>query len=957
MAQDDSKDLDLVLSEILAQKGVGYLEDKQLLGMIMDLRPNLGKGTMNILRQAVKDGLGRSIAEAIRTGGGKLELMSLRESFKEDNGFNERAYVVFDSLSLTLEHGIKGNSTHKSEKRESLSLIVASSNTQPSSTLLPVPIQQLLADMVHVEGGTFIMGCTAEQGSVWCDQEKPTSSVTISSFEMGKYEVTQAQWEAVMGNNPSNFKGCPTCPVEQVSWNDTQEFIKKLNQLTGKRFRLPTEAEWEYAARGGRKSKGYKYAGSNKLDSVAWFSENSDNKTHPVGQKKPNELGLYDMVGNVSEWCGDWFGQYSSIAKINPTGPSSGLYRVRRGSNGDVTGCRVLNRLKASPDWRDFYIGFRLVVAKEMQAPANPIEQLLADMVHVEGGTFTMGDTTEQDSDCGSNETPTSFVTVSSYYIGKYPVTQTLWEAVMGSNPSYFKNCPTCPVENVSWNDIQAFTKKLNQLTGKEFRLPTEAEWEYAARGGKMIKKLKIKLIFIEIPDSILEKSNVDENTKLKVIESQATTTRFFSLGQIVGKISDSLIDNRGKFKKKTSAKIVLVENYDADEEYYLLVPSIQSEQDYCFELEENYSNQQIDTNTIANKYAGSNDIDKVAWFKENSGSKTHPVGQKEPNELGLYDMSGNVWEWCGDWFDYYSSSAKTNPKGSYFGIMRILRGGSWLSQANDCRVSFRKADYPFDRNSGNGFRLVGAIEIQVLVDPIKQLLSDMVHVEGGTFTMGCTGEYDSDCFDWEKPTSLVTVSSFDIGKYPVTQAQWEAVMGSNPSYFKGYPFCPVENVSWNEIQEFIEKLNHKLNKYIGKQFRLPTEAEWEYAARGGKKSKGYKYAGSNDIDSVAWFCENSATTQPVGQKTPNELGLYDMSGNVDEWCWDWFGDYSSSAKTNPTGPYSGSYHVLRGGAWDSFSKYCQVSRRYHNEYNRYYSHGFRLVEAKKIDPLADLPF
>jgi formylglycine-generating enzyme required for sulfatase activity len=216
-------------------------------------------------------------------------------------------------------------------------------------------------EFIFVPGGTFTMGATAEQGSDAYDSEKPAHKVTLSSYSIGKYPVTQAQWKAVMGSNPSYFKG-DNLPVERVSWEDVQEFIQKLNTLTGKNFRLPTEAEWEYAARGGNKSKGYKYSGSNNLDEVAWYGDNSGGKTHPVGTKAPNELGIYDMSGNVWEWCSDWYGEYSHTAQSNPTGPSSGSLRVLRGGswNRDAGDCRVSLRTDSTPTCRSFNIGFRL---------------------------------------------------------------------------------------------------------------------------------------------------------------------------------------------------------------------------------------------------------------------------------------------------------------------------------------------------------------------------------------------------------------------------------------------------------------------------------------------------------------------------------------------------------------------------------------------------------------------
>ena len=240
------------------------------------------------------------------------------------------------------------------------------------------------------------------------------------------------------------------------------------------------------------------------------------------------------------------------------------------------------------------------------------IKQLLEDMVYVEGGTFFMGaqnsdsDGLNYDADIYSHESPVHEVTLDSYYIGKYEVTQGLWKKVMGVNPSLFTGDDNLPVEYVSWNDCQTFITRLNQLTGQNFRMPTEAEWEYAARGGQQDEYIRTK--------------------------GQSGT--------------------------------------------------------YC-------------------KYAGSNDIDDVAWYDGNSGGKTHPVGTKAPNALGLYDMSGNVWEWCSDWYDYYNSSPATNPTGSATGIIRMLRGGYWGGNTWNSRVSRRNYNAPDYRNLSDGLRLV----------------------------------------------------------------------------------------------------------------------------------------------------------------------------------------------------------------------------------------------------------
>ena len=541
-------------------------------------------------------------------------------------------------------------------------------------------------DMVWVEGGTFRMGATSEQGSTW-DYEKPVHSVTLSGYYIGKTEVTQALWEAVMGSNPSYFKGDDQ-PVEQVSWDDCQVFIRKLNALTGQNFRLPTEAEWEFACRGGNNSRGFKYSGSDNIDNVAWYDGNSGGKTHPVATKSPNELGIYDMSGNVEEWCADWYGNYSSGAQTNPKGPYDGSDRVGRGSNWLICAwyCRSSNRSRFDPASRYINLGLRLsltplsdvteaagydvtfscnvpsallfidgvpngiasgtrflktgnhiikvtadkyedysgsfvvnslsrrvsITLQEVQdAIYKPklktfkVKGVSFDMVEVRGGTFRMGATSEQGNDASFlSEKPVHSVTLSGYYIGKTLVTQALWKAVMGSNPSTYKG-DNLPVENVFWNDCQEFIRKLNALTGQNFRLPTEAEWEFACRGGN---------------------------------------------------------------------------------------------------------------NSRGYKYSGSDCIDDVAWYDDNSGrktwfggisgQKTHPVATKSPNELGIYDMSGNVEEWCSDWEGDYSSDAQTNPKGSYYGSYRVNRGGSWLGQATDCRSSYRSRGHPDCRSSTLGLRL-----------------------------------------------------------------------------------------------------------------------------------------------------------------------------------------------------------------------------------------------------------
>ena len=232
---------------------------------------------------------------------------------KKDEKFEQDYTVTKDQLGseLILRISIKNNSSDVS-------------NNTPQKNTVPDPLKRTELNMVTITGGGF-------------------------DFRINKYLVTQREWQAAMGNNPSFFHGCDDCPVEQVSWSDAQEFISKLNALTGKRYRLPTEAEWDYAAKGGSHSHGYDYGGGNDIDEVGWYSGNSENKTHPVGQKKANELGLFDITGNVWEWCQDW-------------SDNNLQYRVLRGGSwgGGAIACRVSSRGLDHPDLRDSDNGLRL---------------------------------------------------------------------------------------------------------------------------------------------------------------------------------------------------------------------------------------------------------------------------------------------------------------------------------------------------------------------------------------------------------------------------------------------------------------------------------------------------------------------------------------------------------------------------------------------------------------------
>jgi formylglycine-generating enzyme required for sulfatase activity len=495
-------------------------------------------------------------------------------------------------------------------------------------------INDIGMEFVLIPSGSFTMGADKnfEDAS---DNETPQHRVRISqSFYLGKYEVTQAQWEAVMGNNPSKFRGRSN-PVERVSWNDVQEFIRRLNERAGHaRYRLPTEAEWEYAARAGT-TDAYSFGDdAYYLGRYAWHDGNSGEETHPVGRKRPNAWGLYDMHGNVWEWVQDWYGEryYSHSPGVDPKGPPSGSYRVERGGGWDYSArfCRAAYRYGITPNSRVGNFGFRLALSPETRAgetgAANGLERaggkrnavkpvggavvvqaagktftnsIGMEFVLIPAGSFMMGTDENVESVAGNDdEMPQRRVSVSKpFYLGKYEVTQAQWVAVMGNNPSTFKGRSN-PVEQVSWEDVQRFIRRLNKREGHaRYRLPTEAEWEYAARAG---------------------------------------TAGAYSFGD------------------------------DADS------------------------------------------LDRYAWYEDNSGLATHPVGRKLPNAWGLYDMHGNVSEWVQDWYEerYASPSPGTAPKGPSSGSDRVFRGGCMHFAAEYCRSANRNSNPPDMRYDSLGFRL-----------------------------------------------------------------------------------------------------------------------------------------------------------------------------------------------------------------------------------------------------------
>ena len=497
------------------------------------------------------------------------------------------------------------------------------------------------------------------------------------------------------------------------------------------------------------------------------------------------------------------------------------------------------------------------------------------EMILISSGKFVMGSPTSEEGR-SADETQHEVIITKPYYMGKYEVTQEQWEAVMGDNPSNYKEAKF-PVTNVSWEDCKEFIKKLNAKTNGGYKLPTEAEWEFACRAG---------------------------------------TSTAYSHG-------DSL--------PKSDA---------------------------------NYS--------------------------DGFQGEIRAIGSYKPNGLGLYDMHGNAWEWCEDWKAAYPEKVVTDPKGPVTGEDCVLRGGSFSSNKSSARSSYRNGSGPTTRLSNYGFRLamtadtktaVGAPtlpkpdpvevmpatgnllvapfteakakeaqkevakslqkEVEEKVDLGKGIKLDLVLIPAGKFKMGSPVSEKSRGAD-ETQHEVTLTKPFYMGKYEVTQEQYEVVMGSNPSSSTKGAKLPITDVSWKDCQEFIRKLNAKTNG----GYRLPTEAEWEYACRAGTTTA-YSF-GVSVPKSDANI--GGSSTKAVGNYRPNGFGLYDMHGNVWEWCNDWYGSLEGVKVTDPKGPVTGIGRVLRGCSFfvsDFVDSSARSSLRFNDTpTNRNGYSGFRLART-----------
>jgi len=765
-------------------------------------------------------------------------------------------------------------------------------------------------------------------------------------------------------------------PVLNVSWNDATAFCQWLSKKQNAGYGLPTEAQWEYACRAGTTTLWHCEDSDTTLQEHAWFVGNADGKTHPVGQLKPNAWGLYDMHGNVWEWCEDWYGPdyYAQSLLRDPSGPTTGSSRVCRGGCYLISArrCRSANRYHCSPNARSFNFGFR--VASVLSS--KPTDQ----DVSAEGAKASKNDNLPGRKDHIAK------VTQPKQKPPTLPVKETLSEPPLAVAPF----------------DAEA-AKQYQQAWANYLNIPVE-----------VTNSIRMKLKLIPAGEFLMGSPESDR----KAIDSEkpqhrVRITKPFCLGvtEVTQGQWEAVMGTRpwsGKSHvREGSDYAASYVSWEDAVEFCRKLSSLEGKR-YRLPTEAEWEYAcRAGTTTVFHFDRNASPLGEYAWYENNAyevgEAYVHRVGQKRASPFGLYDMHGNVHEWCADWYgeDYYRDSPTDDPTGPSSGSHRVYHGGVWHHTWWRCRSAYRAKASPDDRSSHVGFRVVLVLSetdptrerestakvelserkpkpsptrqthaepplaiapfdaeaakqhqqawadyLNIPVQVTNSIGMKLVLIPPGEFMMG-TAKPES---RYEHPQHRVCITKpFYLGVNEVTQAEYRRVMGMNPSEFDGTT-RPAENITWNDAVAFCSGLTGlSQTRMAGRVYRLPTEAEWEYACRAGTTT--LFYWGDSDSDRVVkeycWYEKNaeesewskphasSNGTQPVGQKRANAWGLNDMSGNVYEWCHDrWGTDY-------PTG----SYRVLRGGSWRYDARYCRSAFRYGNSPgSRFSSFGFRVV-------------
>jgi formylglycine-generating enzyme required for sulfatase activity/serine/threonine protein kinase/TolA-binding protein len=808
---------------------------------------------------------------------------------------------------------------------------IADGDTIPSDPPIQQPVKnynwtvpELNMQLIYVEPGTFMMG----EG-----KSKHRVSISRNSW-IGKYEVTQQEYQKLMGGNPSVSKG-DKLPVEYISWNDAADFCAKLTERERKAgrlpescvYRLPTQAEWEYAVRGGNKSKNYLYSGDNNIDIVSWNKNNAGGTTHEVGTKPPNELGIYDMSGNVWELCLDWYGAYSTAEAVDPVNVVPGKNRVMCGggyTNNSFPGARSYT----APENKHPAIGFRVAlaafipgataatpvenkavelkaaslnvktIASEDKNPNSTVPELNMQMVYVEPGMFMMGEGKSKHR-----------VTISrGLWIGKYEVTQQEYEKIMGSNPSQ-RNGKMLPVECASWSESVNFCEKLTELAqragklpdGYVYRLPTAAEWEYAARGGNKSKGYEY-CGGNDIDIVAWHKSNAGETTH----EVGTKLPNELGIYDMAGNVWELCLDWYGPYSTVAAVDPVNIVpgkiRVACGGGYLNSKPP-----GYHGSAAPERKSPEIGFRVVlAAPVPGTVFATAPAWNKA-----VEFKAQNTPVPQPVKQVAGPV--------------KNVNWSVPELGLeLLYIRPGSFIMGSTQAEREW--AVGPEGKTNAQRLKLESG-------EPDENAIQDAFWIGRTKVTVGqwrkfidATG-YRTDaekrgvayCFDWQKHNKWMWMP----------EKSWR-----DPNY--SYPLqdnFPVTCVSWNDAVAFCQWLTESERRADRMpqelEYRLPAEAEWEYACRGGRAETRFWWgndwsdaagrlnaAGSDKFPNGKSFQANCGKedrwtfVSPVdfyGEKGCNGFALADMLGNAWEWCQDEADDNSNPAAM-----------VLRGGAFDA---------------------------------------
>jgi formylglycine-generating enzyme required for sulfatase activity len=599
-----------------------------------------------------------------------------------------------------------------------------------------------------------------------------------------------------------------------------------------------------------------------------------------VGSFPANAFGLYDMHGNVEELCRDWHGAYPLGRVTDPTGARTGTYRVARGGgwSGYAHWCRSAFRFGIEPGIRDDILGFRVALSSVVEGggirksegmpDSNPVRQTSPESSGIADETRTVS---------LANDIKLDLVRVAA---GKF---------MMGSSDDE-------PGRDKDETRHEVTISKPYWMGKHEV---TQAQWEAVMRNNPSRfkgEKLPVEAVSWEEAMAFCKKLTERERVAGRLPEGYCYTLPTEAEWEYACRAGTATPFNTGNNFTTGQG------NYDGNYPY--------------------------------NPYDGN--------AKGEYRRRTTEVGSFPANAFGLYDMHGNVEEWCRDWYGDYPTGSVTDPTGARTGSERIIRGGDWFRYARQCRSANRSNDKPANRRSYRGFRVALSSRIADetrTVSLANDIKLDLVRVAAGKFMMGSSDDEPGRYKD-ETQHEVIISKPYWMGKHEVTQAQWEAVMGNNPSQFKGAKL-PVENVTCDEAMAFCKKLTEQERAAgrlpEGYRYTLPTEAEWEYACRAGTTTP---FSTGNNLTTEQGNYDGNGTyngnakgeyrerTTEVGSFPANAFGLYDMHGNVEEWCWDWYGDYPKGNVTDPTGARTGSNRVSRGGSWSSYAHWCRSAYR-----------------------------